>query len=112
MGKAMVDQDGQEQAPDVQEAEVDTAAVAERVRYYLKSNQIQWTRFGSLGEPRQVVHLAGQAQALAAAGAAGAGTLPEDAAVDGHQGHLWQQSLHEGEERKACCEQKKEDALH
>ena len=38
--------------------------------------------------------------------------LPEDAAVDGHQGHLWQQSLHEGEERKACCEQKKEDALH
>ena len=39
--KAMVDQDGQEQAPDVQEAEVDTVAVAERVRYYLKSNQIQ-----------------------------------------------------------------------
>ena len=39
--KAMVDQDGKEQAPDVQEAEVDTVAVAERVRYYLKSNQIQ-----------------------------------------------------------------------
>ena len=30
------------------EQELDTAAVAQRVRHYLKSNQIQWTRFGAL----------------------------------------------------------------
>ena len=30
------------------EQELDTAAVAERVRHYLKANQIQWTRFGAL----------------------------------------------------------------
>ena len=75
--KAMVDQDGQEQASDVQEAEVDTAAVAERVRYYLKFNQIQWTRFASLvlgvsqgrlstllGKPKPWQQLAPRVQAL------------------------------------------------
>ena len=30
------------------EQELDTAAIAERVRHYLKANQIQWTRFGTL----------------------------------------------------------------
>ena len=30
------------------EQELDTAAIAERVRHYLKANQIQWTRFGAL----------------------------------------------------------------
>merc|ERR1719282_2105897 len=73
----MVDQDGQEQASDVQEAEVDTAAVAERVRYYLKFNQIQWTRFASLvlgvsqgrlstllGKPKPWQQLAPRVQAL------------------------------------------------
>ena len=75
--KAMVDQDGQQQASDVQEAEVDTAAVAERVRYYLKYNQIQWTRFASLvlgvsqgrlstllGKPKPWQQLAPRVQAL------------------------------------------------
>ena len=73
----MVDQDGQQQASDVQEAEVDTAAVAERVRYYLKYNQIQWTRFASLvlgvsqgrlstllGKPKPWQQLAPRVQAL------------------------------------------------
>ena len=75
--KAMVDQDGQQQASDVQEAKVDTAAVAERVRYYLKYNQIQWTRFASLvlgvsqgrlstllGKPKPWQQLAPRVQAL------------------------------------------------
>ena len=75
--KALVDQDGQQQASDVQEAEVDTAAVAERVRYYLKYNQIQWTRFASLvlgvsqgrlstllGKPKPWQQLAPRVQAL------------------------------------------------
>ena len=29
---------------------MDTAAIAERVRHYLKANQIQWTRFGDLAD--------------------------------------------------------------
>ena len=75
--KAMVDQDGQQQASDVQEVKVDTAAVAERVRYYLKYNQIQWTRFASLvlgvsqgrlstllGKPKPWQQLAPRVQAL------------------------------------------------
>ena len=75
--KALVDQDGQQQASDVQEAKVDTAAVAERVRYYLKYNQIQWTRFASLvlgvsqgrlstllGKPKPWQQLAPRVQAL------------------------------------------------
>jgi len=75
--KAMLDQDGQQQASDVQEVKVDTAAVAERVRYYLKYNQIQWTRFASLvlgvsqgrlstllGNPKPWQQLAPRVQAL------------------------------------------------
>ena len=39
--------EGEASAAD-EEQELDTAAVAQRVRYYLKANQIQWTRFGAL----------------------------------------------------------------
>ena len=39
--------EGEASAAD-EEQELDTAAVAQRVRHYLKANQIQWTRFGAL----------------------------------------------------------------
>ena len=42
-----VDDQGEASAA-VDEQELDTAAVAQRVRHYLKANQIQWTRFGAL----------------------------------------------------------------
>ena len=44
----MVEQVEQGEASTAGEEELDTAAVAERVRHYLKFNQIQWTRFGAL----------------------------------------------------------------
>ena len=45
----VVDQVGEGEASAAdEEQELDTAAIAERVRHYLKANQIQWTRFGAL----------------------------------------------------------------
>ena len=44
----VVQQERQGEASGAQEPEIDTAVLAERVRHYLKANQIQWTRFGSL----------------------------------------------------------------
>ena len=41
--------EGEASAAD-EEQELDTAAIAERVRHYLKANQIQWTRFGDLAD--------------------------------------------------------------
>ena len=44
----VVEQEKQGEASGAQEPEIDTAVLAERVRHYLKANQIQWTRFSSL----------------------------------------------------------------
>ena len=44
----VVQQERQGEASGAQEPEIDTAVLAERVRHYLKANQIQWTRFSSL----------------------------------------------------------------
>ena len=41
-------EEGEASAAADAEQELDTAAVAQRVRHYLKANQIQWTRFGTL----------------------------------------------------------------
>ena len=44
----VVEQERQGEASGAQEPEINTAVLAERVRHYLKANQIQWTRFASL----------------------------------------------------------------
>ena len=52
----------------------------------------------SASVPVKTIHPAGQASAMASLEYQGAGSLPEDAALDGHQGHLRQQPLLQGED--------------
>ena len=44
----VVEQVDEEVSAAAEDQELDTAAIAQRVRHYLKANQIQWTRFGTL----------------------------------------------------------------